>query len=429
MRRGDLDDRAPARRAHAAPTARRHPRRRPPALPRDPPLALAPRRAGGVAAHVDVRLRAALPDGAHPGAAPPQPAHGALRLHLANAGTPVRRRRRDLARAGRRALRALSRRPARARLRRSRAAHARVFLGVRRGGLSHLSPRLPPRPRARARFRRRRAQPDQLRPAGRVPLRLHGHGDGDGSRRRRRGARRAQRSRDRRLELGGGSHRGPGAHRMIRAALTILMLSSLGGCGPAPLPTGHPTPATFFTAARTDTTFRVADHMLASIEMQISGEPFAQLLGRNLSGFDRFAKLTDQYTNPDTGDTITDPLGYASAIESYEYSKQPMNNLSFEAGAGLALEYGPILNAANVTDDAGVQLLLDRLQHLADLAHAGGPPMKAFVVSPAPLNNPRNVYGWPGYFPVMAEFASFRPDVVPTNGAARGCNFVGGYLA
>jgi hypothetical protein len=214
---------------------------------------------------------------------------------------------------------------------------------------------------------------------------------------------------------------------LANAALAIVALAA--ACGPPAPPRGHAVPATYFTAARTDTTFRVADHMQASIEMQISGEPFAALLGRNLAGFDRFAKLTDQYTDPDTGETVTDPLGYIAAIETYEYSKQPMNNLSFEAGAGLALEFGPLLNAANVSGDPGVQLLLDRLQHFADLSHAGGPPMKAFVVSPAPVNNPRNIYGWPGYFPVFAEFDSFRPDIAPTNGAARGCNFVGGYLA
>jgi len=60
--------------------------------------------------------------------------------------------------------------------------------------------------------------------------------------------------------------------------------------------------------------------------MQISGEPFAQLLGRNLAGYDRFNKTTDLYIDPATGQSIVDPLSYSMAIESYEYSKQPMNN-------------------------------------------------------------------------------------------------------
>src|SRR5262249_18568120 len=60
--------------------------------------------------------------------------------------------------------------------------------------------------------------------------------------------------------------------------------SSSGGggsdAGPA-LPTG-------LSAKITSTRFLTADHMLASAEMQISGEPFAELLGRDLGGYDRF---------------------------------------------------------------------------------------------------------------------------------------------
>ena len=34
------------------------------------------------------------------------------------------------------------------------------------------------------------------------------------------------------------------------------------------------------------------------MEMQISGEPFAQLLGRNLTGYNRFSTTPDLYTDP-----------------------------------------------------------------------------------------------------------------------------------
>jgi hypothetical protein len=178
-----------------------------------------------------------------------------------------------------------------------------------------------------------------------------------------------------------------------------------------------------------DTRFVVADHFLASIEMQISGEPWAQLLGRNLTGFDRFSRVTDQYTDPSTGVTITDPLGYATAVESYEYSKQPMNNTSFESGAGVSLQFGPTLNPSGVEGDPAYQLLADRLQHLGDQAFATGPPGKNFVVSPPPSSNPLNVYGWPGFWPVFLEYQSFRPDIQPSAGATRGCTFNGGYAA
>ena len=131
----------------------------------------------------------------------------------------------------------------------------------------------------------------------------------------------------------------------MRRALFVALTASLSCGGGSPsLPASTPPPATYFFAERTDTTFNTADHFLASIEMQISGEPFAQLIGRNLAGYDRFNRTPDLYFDPDTGRASVDTLGYSTAIESYEYSKQPMNNTSFESGAGLALQYGPLLN-------------------------------------------------------------------------------------
>ncbi|MFI5290818.1 MAG: hypothetical protein ACHQ17_14255, partial [Polyangia bacterium] len=212
---------------------------------------------------------------------------------------------------------------------------------------------------------------------------------------------------------------------MKRLILFALVAAFLSCKSKPPVPPAGP--VRYFSATRADTRFYVADHMQASMEMQISGEPFAQLLGRNLAGFNRFDTVTDQYTDPATMQTITDVLGYATGIESYEYSKQPMNNLSFESGAGLSLQYGPILNPNDVNGDPAYQLLVDRLQHFADLAHAGGP--KNFVVSPPPQNNPLNPYGWPGFWPEIAEFRSFDPTIHPVGGATKGCTFTGGYAA
>src|SRR6185369_5800242 len=85
-----------------------------------------------------------------------------------------------------------------------------------------------------------------------------------------------------------------------------------GGTGGGPmLPTG-------LVAHVTSTRFMVADHMLASMEMQITGEPFAELIGRDLGGFDRFSAQTDNYTDPDTQKVGSDPLGFSLAVESYE---------------------------------------------------------------------------------------------------------------
>jgi hypothetical protein len=216
---------------------------------------------------------------------------------------------------------------------------------------------------------------------------------------------------------------------IVRRALFVALSASLScGGGNAALPTSTPPPATYFLAERTDTTFNTADHFLASIEMQISGEPFAQLLGRNLAGYDRFNRTPDLYFDPATGRPSVDPLGYSTAIESYEYSKQPMNNTSFESGAGLALQYGPLLNPSQVNGDEAVALLRARIQNFALQSNAGGAPGTNFVVSPAPVDNPLNVYGWPGYWPAFAEFSSFDTSIEPaTNGNRLFCSFTAGY--
>src|SRR4051812_13039983 len=220
--------------------------------------------------------------------------------------------------------------------------------------------------------------------------------------------------------------------RLLRAAAvaTLLLLSCKdSGMMSVPLPEGTATPDTYFTSTVTDKTFFVADHFLASVEMQISGEPFAQLLGRDLAGFDRFNTTPDLYIDPATGQSIVDPLSYSMAIESYEYSKQPMNNTSFESGAGLSLMFAPLLNPGNVTGLPAFNLVHDRVQLFALASSAGGPAGTNWVVSPSPTANPLNVYGWPGFWPVFAEFKSFDPSIEPSAGATRGCSFAGGYAA
>jgi hypothetical protein len=219
--------------------------------------------------------------------------------------------------------------------------------------------------------------------------------------------------------------------RLVALALVIGALTCSNKSAPLPpLPQGTPPPDTFFTATVSDTRFRVADHFLASIEMQISGEPFAQLLGRNLTGYDRFNKTPDLYLDPATGIQTVDPLSYSMAIESYEYSKQPMNNTSFESGAGVALAFGPIENPSVKTGLDEIYLMQNRVQQFALESSSGTSNGGSnLVVTPPPLANPFNIYGWPGFFPVFAEFKSFAPDVEPSGGATRGCSFQGGYAA
>ncbi len=211
----------------------------------------------------------------------------------------------------------------------------------------------------------------------------------------------------------------------------VLALSSACGGGAAKSkPPAPPTPVgPEFTATLTDRRFYVADHFRASMEMQISGEPFAQLLGRNLAGYNRYSTTPDLYTDPVTGITTLDPLSYSMAIESYEYSKQPMNNTSFESGAGLSLQFAPLLNPQGVSGDAAFALLRDRLQTFAVESNAGGPAGTSLVISPAPVDNPLDVYGWSGYWPVFVEFQSFDPSITPVSGSVRGCAINAGYAA
>jgi hypothetical protein len=211
----------------------------------------------------------------------------------------------------------------------------------------------------------------------------------------------------------------------IAISMLGLLATSCSGTTPTDPPVEKPL-STKLAATTTATRFFTADHMLASIEMQISGEPFADLLGRDVGGYDRFSAQTDNYIDPVTGMLGSDPLGFSLAIESYEYSKMSMNFLSFEAGAGLALQFGPVLNPKGEGGDQAFTLLLDRLQYLGKASRASGAKFgKDFVISPPPANDPKNHYGWPGFWPVYAEFRSFDPAIAPKVGADEECSLAG----
>jgi hypothetical protein len=199
----------------------------------------------------------------------------------------------------------------------------------------------------------------------------------------------------------------------------------LGSCKKSGPPPDQPPGQPVLAARLTNSQFNVADAMLAAIQMQISGEPFAQLLGYDLAGFVRTLAIPDQYTDPATNQRRTDTLGYSLAIETYEYSKQPMNNLSFEAGAGLSLMFGPLLNPTGQTGDPAYNLLANRFQQFAAASQSGGPLGTNLIVSPAPSDNPFNYYGWPGLQPVFAEFARFDPTIDAAPGFDPLCTFGG----
>ncbi len=185
-----------------------------------------------------------------------------------------------------------------------------------------------------------------------------------------------------------------------------------------------------------DSRFVTMEHMIASFEMQQSGEPLAQAMGRSLAGFDRFAISPDFYTDPtrDGGAPERDLAGFASAVESYEYSKMAMNSLVVESSAGTSLAHAALVNGAGATGLAAMTLLRDRVQRYSLASHAGvrgapGATPTGFVTVPAPSDNPLNVLGFGGIWPAVHPFRSFDPTITPSRGATRGCSLSGGYGA
>jgi hypothetical protein len=179
-----------------------------------------------------------------------------------------------------------------------------------------------------------------------------------------------------------------------------------------------------FLVQAVDTRFRTEDHFIASLEMQLSGEPFAEAMGRDLGGYQRSYACQgrvcspDSYFDPklppdDAGMPVArvDLAGFSAAVESYEYSKQPMNNVAFESGAGTSLLFGPVLNPEGRTGLDALALAHDWVLHMIGGSNAG-----SFVPSD-PTNAP---LGWPGLRLTLQPFESWDPAISPSNAA--GCS-------
>ncbi len=177
------------------------------------------------------------------------------------------------------------------------------------------------------------------------------------------------------------------------------------------------------------TRFVTREHFLAAGEMQISGEPFSQAMGRDLANYSRDHIPPDIYfdTSPVANGPWIDLPGFSTGVESYEYSKQPMNNVAFESGAGTSLAYAPLVNPSGLTGPAATALLASRVQHYAAGSNALG--RFVFPAGTFPANNPRsgdtnpngagaaaeNPLGWPGMWPTVHVFRSFDPTIAPTS--------------
>ena len=171
------------------------------------------------------------------------------------------------------------------------------------------------------------------------------------------------------------------------------------------------------TVTAVDTTFATEDHFIAAVEMQLAGEPFAEAMGRDLGGYTRDYACQDAacqasvYTEPSSTDgaTVIDIPGYSAGIESYEYSKQPMNNIAFESGAGTSLLFGPVLNPTGATGTDALTLAQTWFEHMAGASFAAG----RYVLAASP----EDPLGWPGLWPMLQPFVSWNPAIAPTNQA------------
>jgi hypothetical protein len=181
--------------------------------------------------------------------------------------------------------------------------------------------------------------------------------------------------------------------------------------------------------------------MFATVEMQLSGEPLAESMGRQLAGYSRDFPTPNVYFTP-AGDTFPnssvvcevdggtwvsayascpyqapDLVGFATAVESYEYSKQPMNNLALESGAGTSYIFGPLVNPTAATGTAALAILIPRIQHFAGSSNAS----PTFVHS-VDGTDPTNRLGWPGLWPTLQPYDSFDPTITPVSTVTETCS-------
>ena len=223
---------------------------------------------------------------------------------------------------------------------------------------------------------------------------------------------------------------GPGDRRSEACAATVHCLAAIACSLACSRPVSVPTsitrepvvPPAQVVATAVQTRFVTMEHMIASVEMQLTGEPFAQSLGRVLTGYSRNYLPTNQYfsangESPGVGSS-TDLVGFSTAVESYEYSKQAMNNLAFESGAGSSLVFGPVVNPSVFAGAAAASLLLERTQRFAVASNLGN----TLGTWRSGLGTATNPLGWPGLWPVMHPYLSFDPSIAPTSSARDLCS-------
>jgi len=248
----------------------------------------------------------------------------------------------------------------------------------------------------------------------------------------------------------------------VRAPVTLLGFVALAGAAaachgstPAPTSAGPDTASaeirqTFqFSVADSDvdTRFVTRDHFMAALEMQLSGEAFAETMvwpdvapnGRVLSGYSRDhlppnlyfpPQLNPPGTIPAQAIGLVDLVGFSSGIESYEYSKQPMNNVNLESGAGTSLLFGPLVNPDGKTGAAAVAAEREWVQTLGTASNGISRFIHAETTDPSWVavdgqvdgKADPNPLGWVGIWPTLQPFASFDPAIHASSSVAEHCS-------
>ena len=203
--------------------------------------------------------------------------------------------------------------------------------------------------------------------------------------------------------------------------------SDAGPDAPYQPPPTEPLQTAKVTLTVESTRFVVREHFLASAEMQISGEPLAETMERDLAGYSRDHLPTNVYFDPSPNAQAPwiDLPGFSTAVESYEYSKQPMNMVALESGAGTSFSDAPLVG--------GKAQLAAMVQHFAQGSNAFGLfvfPADTYPANPQALlgtrgsGNPNptgkgtpamNPLGWPGLWPTLHPYTSFDPAIDPSS--------------
>ena len=157
---------------------------------------------------------------------------------------------------------------------------------------------------------------------------------------------------------------------------------------------------------------------MAAVEMQLSGEPFATAMGRELTAYSRDWLPPNIYFDP-SPDVVRAAHRPARVLERDRVvrvlqaaDEQPRVRVGRRGLARLRSR------AQSVRRDRG-----RRLRALAGSASstsaARATPRRA---SSTPTDTPTNPLGWPGIWPTMEPFESFDPAIAPTNSISESCS-------